>query len=220
MNVFIQSDFGSKQNGIKITAPEGSSPDKFRFHMSKVQGDSEEKGMTGYVNMLAIRDSIINTIAYMNENHKDFLIQAMMEINKVKVEQDSPKTLFPHGDDKEMSFFHSETAVNVSQDMSACDQVTISHASRASMARIPDESGNVVRKMIPATRDLENTEIKIRKWQGDSENGQEGMMRLLALQTAIERCACSMNLTFGMHKEAEKIMGINQEKTNDSSLSR
>ena len=219
LNKFIPARVGYEYNGVKISSPDENNPHEFTFKLSNFQGFEFNKGMNGYINMLGIRDAIIDTIKYLKDEHYDFLIESMTAYNKGEIDKASPKALFSDMEDNEFNLLHEVRCEHKMFDQNY-DSVAISHSSSISMVKVDDGNGGTKRETVYPSRSLDNTDIKIRKWQGDCENGVEGMVRLLAIQNGIERAACTLNLTFGMHQEAAKIMGVTKEKTKESSLSR
>ncbi|AKO77868.1 hypothetical protein EN12_22455 [Vibrio cholerae] len=210
MQKFIKAGLGNPNNGITISMPEESNPESFRFHMSKFQGESE-KGMCGYIEMLGIRDAITETISYMYENHKDFVIKSFTEYNLGMIEGiKTPRNLFSNDDPEDCDAFMTIEAKNTSI-KGEFDSVKVSHG-----GRVQFKDG----KVIYPERAIDNLNIKISKWQGDSEYGTQGFIRLNALKNAIERTCSTLNLTFkDMHKNAEIEAGIDVSKGKDSSLS-
>ncbi|MEZ9709175.1 hypothetical protein AB4254_10900 [Vibrio breoganii] len=204
MRQFIGAEFGDAKNGITITSSDGSDPSQFRFHMTYYQGN--DTGIDAYINVLGIRDAITNTIKFLKSNHKDFLIESMTQYMEGQdITKPSPVALFSEHDEDELNFYHEEVAFNRAVGDLA-DSVKVSHSSRTEFIKVVGEDGNTTREMRPGTRSIDNVTLRFQKWQGENENGTEGLVRLLALQNAIERCACALNLTFGMHKDAENII--------------
>ncbi len=191
----FRAPFAEFGNEIKISMPKPNEPDGFTFKMHKSQGDSE-KGLGGYIDMLATNDAIIQVIKYMKENHRDFLINSYIKYNNGMTDQASPTALVNVNNADEFNFFETVTSENESIKGNQ-DSIKINHKARAT-------------RLVPKkTLDLDNLSIKISKWQGDDvELGQEGMLRLISLNNTITRAASSLNLTFkGIHKDAQKIMG-------------
>lgn len=202
MNKLFHSGFGHERNSIKVQADSDSNPDKFRFHMSKSQGDYE-KGVDGYVSMLEIKHSINNAIKYMTENHKEFTVDAFSKYSEGKIAEKKAKSIFPNDEPEDYDVTKSFEAKNTAVG-SNFDSVTVSHT-----GRIRFEGGEI----IYPEREIGNTKISIGKWQGETEVGEQGLIRLFALKDAIEQANKALKISFkDLHKTVQKESGIDFSK--------
>lgn len=186
------------QNSINIH--EANNPEKIKFSMTKFQGDNEE-GINGYVDLIAMRESIDMALAFMKKNYRDFTLSTYAKYNMGAHNSEKPaKDLFE--DDQYTAhmvvFARNENITN------NFDSVKISHTSSFSRNK-------------PREQSVDNLTIKINKWQGDDlEVGEQGFLRLIALKSAIENACFTLNSTFkGLHKQAEKEIGSRVKTDSD-----
>lgn len=217
INKLISGKSGQDGNGIEITGNQDSDPAQFRFHLVQLQGGDCNKGLVGYINTLGIQDAILETIKYLRSEHHDFMMQAMTEYKNGLVEHSEPSTLFKQ--DGENGFFNTVVARNNSI-ANSHDSVEIFHSDLPKVSFTTNPETNKKEMIVKdAERSLDNIEIKISKWQGECEQGVQGVVRLLALSSAIERAALALNLTFkGVHNEAKKAMGVSDPTVKNKDL--
>lgn len=195
----FKSPISTNNTLIRVSMPE-ENPESFIFKMHKFQG-SCEKGTEGYQELIALEQSIIKTIDYMNENHKEFTIEQAKRYISTKIPENSVKPLITQDDIDDGDLDFNKNITQRTTDILESDEIAVSHHS--TISRLSPERN----------LDVENMKIHVGKWQGDNtEKGAEGLYRLMVMRDAISKAKRVINMAFeGIDNKIEQRLDNEEE---------